>query len=373
MDQPDENLSVEEAEYLDECLEGEDPLAAECDSEQLCAKSPDFTDDTESSEDDQPPSCDGNQTSDPEQKKKYFFLADYMVKKYTRQKTGLCINHKKNVPEKVSGNTLAEVLECLWNFIEPHICREIDVSEVDGIKVSWSAKEKPDVRDIARFVYLKDTKRKNLIKIDQLGEGKIMLNWREKTMAVFAFVYSESISSVAIWDEVNKCLLQPAQTDRAGAPSNVNLDELVRELKEQNSHLESHESGWIQWTTAIHAAPAHLQDQMKKKMPPTEMRGMFWSLPTAESTRMECTRQGLTVAQNIVDNLSASVQDLRDKADQLTNFAFDVKLNAQGLKEKLNICRDMLNGMQTSTAPQETVLSQQLREQVGDMMDIDHV
>nr|XP_029720777.1 nascent polypeptide-associated complex subunit alpha, muscle-specific form-like [Aedes albopictus] len=126
MDQPDENLSVEEAEYLDECLEGEDPLAAECDSEQLCPKSPAFTDDTESSEDDQPPSSDGNQTSDPEQKKKYFFLADYMVKKYTRQKTGLCINHKKKVPEKDSGNTLVEVLECLWNFIEPHICQEID-------------------------------------------------------------------------------------------------------------------------------------------------------------------------------------------------------------------------------------------------------
>lgn len=375
MDQFDENpggsLSAEEAEFLDSSLEDVDPLAAELEEH---ARTPDIPDDVDVPDlHSQSDSSDDNENGDPEQKKKFFFFADYFIKKYTRQKSGLCINTKKNVPEKVSGNTLSEVLECLWNVVEPHLCREIDVSEVDGIKVSWSAKEKPDICDISKFVYLRDNKRKNLIKIDQLGEGKLILNWREKTMSVFAFVYSQSISSVAIWDEVNKSLLQPAETDRAGAPSNVNLDELVRELKEQNSHLESHDSGWIQWATTIHASPAHMQEELKKQMPPAEMRGMFWSLPTAESTRLECTRQGLTVAQNIVDNLSSTVQELCDKADQLTKFAFDVKLMAQGLKEKLNICRDMVSGMQTSTAPQETVLSRGLREQVGDMMDIDHI
>lgn len=374
---PEDNLCAEEEEYLDDSLGDGDPLAAEWESAELYADAfsmPDVDVDVEAaSEKNQSDPENKAQVEEDPERKKFFFLADYVVKKYTRQKSGLCINLKKNVPENVSGNTLSEVLQCIWNFIEPHLCREIDVSESDGIKVSWSAKEKPDIRDIAKFVYLKDTKRKNLVKIDQLGEGKIMLNWREKTMNVFVFAYSHSICSVAIWDEVNKCLLQPAKPDRAGAPSNVNLDELIRELKEQNSHLESHDSGWVQWATAIHATPAHLQEEMKKQMPPADMRGMFWSLPTSESTRLECTRQGLTVAQNIVDNLSSSVLELCDKADQLMTFAFEVKLMAQGMKEKLNICRDMVSGMQTSTAPQETILSRSLREQVGDMMDFDHV
>ncbi|XP_062556309.1 uncharacterized protein LOC134221137 [Armigeres subalbatus] len=365
-----ENLSTGEEEYLDESQQEMDPLAAACGSE-LYHEFPYILDDVEVG-DNLSISCDENDNVDAEHNK-FFFHAEFIVKKYTRQKSGLCVNLKKNVPEKVSGNTLAEVLKCLWYFVEPHLCREVDVSEVDGIKVSWSKNEKPDIRDIAKFIYLRDTKRKNLIRIDQLGEGKIMLHWREKTMTVFAFAYSQSVSSLAIWEAVNKCLLQPADTDRAGAPSNVHLDVLVRELKEEHSHLESHDSGWIQWATAIHASPAHVQEDMKKKMPPVEMRGMFWSLPTTESTRIECTRQGLTVAQNIVDNLSTGVAELCDKADELMNLAFEVKLLAQGVKEKLNICQDMISGMQTSSAPQETVISQGLREKVGDMMDIDHI
>lgn len=246
------------------------------------------------------------------------------------------------------------------------------MNEVDGIKVSWSAKEDPDIRDINNFVYLRDAKRKTMIKLDQLGEGKIMLNWREKTINVFAFAYSQSVSSVAIWEEVNKCLFQPSETDRAGAPSNVNLDELVQHLKEQNSHLRSHDSGWIQWANWIHASPAHLQTGLMTQLPPAEMRGMFSSLPISEGSRSACVRKGLVVAQNIVDNLAPSVQVLCDKAEQLMNFAFEVKLLAQGLNEKLNMCRDMLKGMQTSLAPQESTVSQRVAEEVGDVMDVDH-
>lgn len=262
--------------------------------------------------------------------------------------------------------------ECVWNYVKPHLCREIDVHEADGIKVSWSVKEEPDIRDIHKFVYLRDTKRKNLIKMDQLGEGKLMLNWRGKIMSVFAFAYSQSVCSIAIWEEVNKCLLQPYDTDRAGAPSNVNLDELVQELKTKNSHLESHDSGWIQWANWIHASPAHLQAGLMTQLPPAEMRGMFWSLPVSEGSQAECLREGLVVAQNIVDNLTPQIHDLCDKTELITNIAFDVRVMAQGLKQKLNMCCDMLKGMQTSLQPRESTISRRVRDNVRDMMDIDH-
>lgn len=156
------------------------------------------------------------------------------------------------------------------------------------------------------------------------------------------------------------------------APSNVNLDELIQDLKATNSHLRSHDSGWIQWANWIHASPAHLQAGLLTQLPPPEMRGMFSSLPICEGSRSECVREGLVVAQNIVDNLAPSVQVLCDKSEQLMNFAFEVKLLGQGLKEKLNICRDMLNGMQSSMAPKESTVSQKVAEEVGDLMDFDH-
>ena len=99
---------------------------------------------------------------------------------------------------------------------------------------------------------------------------------------------------------------------------------------------------------------------------------MFWSLPVSEGSRAECLREGLVVAQNIVQNLAPDIQALCDKAEQLTNLAFDVKVAAQGLKERLDMCSDMLKGMQTSTQPQESSLSCRLRDEVGDMMDVDH-
>ncbi|XP_053682263.1 uncharacterized protein LOC128732868 [Sabethes cyaneus] len=46
-------------------------------------------------------------------KKKFFFLANFFVKQYTRQKKGVCINKKTNVPEKVFGDTIPEVLNCI--------------------------------------------------------------------------------------------------------------------------------------------------------------------------------------------------------------------------------------------------------------------
>ncbi|XP_055524441.1 uncharacterized protein LOC129718053 [Wyeomyia smithii] len=177
--------------------------------------------------------------TEPVDKKKFCFLANYYVKQYTRQKNGLCINKKTNVPEKVDGGCVSEILQCIWIFIKPHLCREIDVSEADGIKVSWSVKEEPDIRNINKFVYLRNGKRKTVIKLDQLGEGNIMLKWRDKVINIFAFAYSQSVSSVAIWEAVNKCLLQPNEMDRAGAPSNVILEELVQDLKEKNTHLQS--------------------------------------------------------------------------------------------------------------------------------------
>lgn len=303
---------------------------------------------------------------------RFRFLANLYVKNYTRQKNGVCINAKKNIPEVITGNSIPEVLQCIWDIVKPYLRREVDVAEANGIEVSWSAKSEPDLRDIDRFVWLKDVKRKSVIKIDELGEGRMLLNWRGKTMIVFAFAYSTSISSRAIWDKLNKHLLQPSDYDRAGAPLNVELDDLVNELKEKNPHLEAHHSGWIQWATSIQSSPADEQDELKERMPPASMRGMFYSLPTAEGSRLESTRQGLIVAENILDNLEPSVKFLEDQSDRLMDVAFGMKNAAHSLAEKLSMCRSMLQGMKMTTAPEETTLSQAHRDAVGDLLDFEH-
>lgn len=115
-----------------------------------------------------------------------------------------------------------------------------------------------------------------------------------------------------------------------------------------------------------------MQVELMTQLPPTELRTMFWSLPVSEGSRAECIREGMIIAQNIVDNLTPSVQTLFEQSEKLTNFALEVKLLAQGLKDKLNMCNDMLKGMQSATTPQESILSKRLSEEVGDMMDFDH-
>lgn len=90
---------------------------------------------------------------------KFRFLANFFVKNYTRQKNGICINAKKNIPEIVAGNSVPEVEQCIWDVVKPYLRREVDVAEANGIEVSWSAKLEPDLRDIEKFVWLKDVKR----------------------------------------------------------------------------------------------------------------------------------------------------------------------------------------------------------------------
>ncbi|XP_039452359.1 uncharacterized protein LOC120431284 [Culex pipiens pallens] len=303
---------------------------------------------------------------------KFRFLANFFVKNYTRQKNGICINAKKNIPEIVAGNSVPEVEQCIWDVVKPYLRREVDVAEANGIEVSWSAKLEPDLRDIEKFVWLKDVKRKSVIRIDALGEGRMLLNWRDKTMLVFAFAYSTSISSLAIWEKMNKHLLQPSDCDRSGAPSNVELNELVHELMEKNQHLEAHHSAWIQWATSIQSSPADEQQELKERLPPASMRGMFFSLPTSEGSRLESTRQGLIVAENILDNLEPTVKILEDHGNHLMSVAFEIKNSAHALAEKFSLCRAMLQGMKMTTAPEETTLSQSHRDAVGDMLDFEH-
>ncbi|KAL9704194.1 hypothetical protein quinque_007712 [Culex quinquefasciatus] len=274
--------------------------------------------------------------------------------------------------EIVAGNSVPEVVQCIWDVVKPYLRREVDVAEANGIEVSWSAKLEPDLRDIEKFVWLKDVKRKSVIRIDALGEGRMLLNWRDKTMLVFAFAYSTSISSLAIWEKMNKHLLQPSDCDRSGAPSNVELNELVQELMEKNQHLEAHHSAWIQWATSIQSSPADEQQELKERLPPASMRGMFFSLPTSEGSRLESTRQGLIVAENILDNLEPTVKILEDHGNHLMSVAFEIKNSAHALAEKFSLCRAMLQGMKMTTAPEETTLSQSHRDAVGDMLDFEH-
>ncbi|EDS25888.1 conserved hypothetical protein [Culex quinquefasciatus] len=286
---------------------------------------------------------------------KFRFLANFFVKNYTRQKNGICINAKKNIPEIVAGNSVPEVVQCIWDVVKPYLRREVDVADANGIKVSWSTKLEPDIRDIEKFVWLKDVKRKSVIRIDALGEGRKLLNWRDKTMLVFAFAYSTSISSLAIWEKMNKHLLQPSDCGRSGAPSNVELNELVQELMEKNQHLEAHHSAWIQ----VRQQMSNMNSRNGCRQPRCGECSSHYQPPKA-------------VAENILDNLEPTVKILEDHGNHLMSVAFEIKNLAHALAEKFSLCRAMLQGMKMTTAPEETTLSQSHRDAVGDMLDFEH-
>ncbi|XP_055535346.1 uncharacterized protein LOC129724447 isoform X2 [Wyeomyia smithii] len=70
----------------------------------------------------------------------------------------------------------------------------------------------------------------------------------------------------------------------------------------------------------------------------------------------------------ITDDSTWDTAGLPEESDEEA----EVKLLAQGLNEKLNMCRDMLKGMQTCMAPRESSVSQRVAAEVGDVMDVDH-
>lgn len=274
----------------------------------------------------------------------------------------------------IFGNSVEEVLNCIWKNVERHVSREIIVEILDEQKlVKWSPKQSPDRTDLNKFVLLKHAKTKKLYTVEDIQENtKLLTGWREKEIQVHVFKYSVSITSLSVWEVANKQLLNAGKKDRAGAPSTEELFECVTQMKEIHSHYTALWSSWEKWANYILAQPADQRDKLLYEAPPDDYLHLFRAPPVSEGSHLQVTRQGLKVAYNMNDHLFATVNDLCEKVDSLAKLASTIQIQIHEMKAEISSSRSLLDAMATSLPPEETEFSRKLVSRVADLEDIDH-
>lgn len=161
----------------------------------------------------------------------------------------------------------------LWPYLVASIQREVVF--VNG-KPTWGEKEFADIDDFSSFVTFFDNKSRRPTTVSTLSESDLG-RWTDgRIITAHVYAYSVSVNSKNAWTNVQRTLLEPANVDRAGAASELELHRLTTELK--TTHQEHYQALWINWKAwadYILKQPAINQDRLKAGPPPSSLIHLF--------------------------------------------------------------------------------------------------
>lgn len=275
---------------------------------------------------------------------------------------------------EISGNSVKDILDEVWNEARNHVNREILISPSN--ESSWSETVSPSREDIGKFVSFQEPNGRKLTQSNQVTTQWLQKQ-RDKPVNILIHVYGMTISNKSIWTKVKKVLIDPELRDRAGADANQALVQLADSLKEiHGNSLTALDGVWRLWANAIQSAPAHSRENLMQELPPVHLIQMFRRVPIGEAEVLRNTTNGLNVARNVNSALRDDIVALQTA---FANFRRDIvrEFDLFGLRLE-NLARvasnqdSLIDSMRQSIQPQENEISMQESAEVDDMEDIDH-
>lgn len=276
--------------------------------------------------------------------------------------------------EVVSGKSVIEILDSIWNKSLPFVKREVIVS---GQEFEWSENVVPARDEFGKFITFQDRTNRKCYLVDQIN-STLLSRLRNKHVNIMVHVYGRQLCNKSVHGQFVMKLLQPEQRDRANADSTVSLMAMVEVLKQKHSAIfAANVSVWQMWANSIQSAPPHLQEEMTNNVPPAHLIHMFVRAATSESEIRESVQRGLQVADNLNDTYAGHVAMLRkdfDKMRQDMNRTFDfMESRLCAFEEVLNSNHRLVNAMSSSVTPQPSAVSIQEELMITDQDDIDHI
>jgi hypothetical protein len=133
----------------------------------------------------------------------------------------------------------------LWDTFHDYIKGTAVIPTDESIVYSTST-DLPDIRDAHKYFQFEHGRKSITFESDGVSRGRISLStlqtWSRKADVVEGtlYTYSVSIQTQKMWEKFNREVLQPHQTDRSGAPSQLHIDEIAREIKERFRAINLH-------------------------------------------------------------------------------------------------------------------------------------
>lgn len=273
----------------------------------------------------------------------------------------------------VSGETVTEVLDAIWDKANLLVKREVIVK---GEDIEWSENAVPAREDIGNFIILQDRVARKAYLVDQITTT-LLVRLRNKHVNIMVHAYGRQIFNKSVHGKFTAKLLQPEQRDRANADSTQSLMAMVEVLKQKHKGIfAANISVWQMWANAIQSAPPHLQDEMIDNVPPAHLIHMFIRASTSESEIRESVQRGLQVADNLNDTYAGHLAKIREDFDKIrndVNRGFDfMEARLRSFEDVVNSNSRLVNAMASAVTPQPNTVSMEEERQITDLEDIDH-
>lgn len=296
----------------------------------------------------------------------------YVVKDFCSQRAGKTVSK-----ENIACGSVDEFKEKTWRTVVRYIKNEV-IFQGESTDYEWS-QQTPSIADMDNFVNFQGYLAKRPHSPDKITT-KILHGWKTvPEVTCFVFVYGKLIASKQEYAKLLKQLINPEETDRAGAASNILLFTTMRKLKEIHTHLKATDESWLRWANYITSQPTHKYDDLLKELPPTHLIQLFSQARQHPQQRVEYIHRSVRIGQRINQGIEDTVKTLLNDVNELveaneyqTNCYKKFKRTLESLSEQLVSNNNLLEGFGDAVGPQEDEYGSSLLNQIDDLEDTDH-
>ncbi|XP_065085436.1 uncharacterized protein LOC135707521 [Ochlerotatus camptorhynchus] len=272
---------------------------------------------------------------------------------------------------QVNCESAEEVMQTVWDYCEKFIRREavfesLAGGDADQFTVHWNDDLNPEVGDMDKFISFQDKASKRTFKPLQLLEKPDkMQKFLNRDINVFVHIYSELVTSAAMYETLRVQLIKPEERDRAGAASNQANSNLSTELKElyKLSYISS-DINWSVWASYLLTKDALEREEFKLRGPPQHLIHLFQTVPSCSQNVLNHTRQDVCIAQNVNSGYKQLLDGLQADLDQLMTYAKAMQLRLTALQTMQATNTSLLADVSGSIAVSEDSFGQKLAEEV---------
>lgn len=210
--------------------------------------------------------------------------------------------------------------------------------------------------------------------------ASVLQNWKNAEISLFVHIYSTSISSQQLFKRLKKELIDPANVDRAGASSILEVNRLVELLKETHKYnYTGADIHWVMWANQIHGSDAHRRDAMVNEPPPGRLIELFSAVREHPDAVLQRSRHNISVGATVAESLGVGIRDCLVTLDRFQNLIEQVSLVGAELKQKLTLLdsntatsQRILDAVNDSLHVTESGFSEEVFGRITNQDDIDH-
>lgn len=182
------------------------------------------------------------------------------------------------------------------------------------------------------------------------------------------------------YNDVEKQLLRAQETDRANAPRNQAVFDLVRRLKDiHKGYLSGLDPLWTKWASNILSSEAHLQEGMIQELPPDPLLRRFGHGTENPVQQVITLRRSVAIGQRVNkgseevrEKLADDVNMLIESLESSMKFAKVLKARIDGFEIQTNSNANLMEGFEEASGAAMNEISLQHFNSITQQQDVDH-